>query len=132
MLARTIGRGVSPAVIRLWTWRQWSGETSHRIDAARLDGVDELEHALNLRPAIDMQQDLCAGRDCRTVWHAAPRSTVRRMSSRDRTCHARSPPSARARRRCRREEKDAAAAIELSAEADPVLRLLLDPDEFDQ
>ena len=36
-----------------------------RIDAARLDGVDELEHALNLRPAIDMQQDLCAGRDRR-------------------------------------------------------------------
>ena len=32
-----------------------------RVDAARLDGVDELEHALDLRPAIGAQQDVAAG-----------------------------------------------------------------------
>ena len=31
------------------------------IDADRLHGVDRLKHALNLRPAIDAQQNLAAG-----------------------------------------------------------------------
>ena len=33
------------------------------IDAKRLDGVDGLEHPLNLRPAVDLQQNIAAGPD---------------------------------------------------------------------
>ena len=36
-----------------------------RVDAACLDRVDKLEHALHLRPAIDAQEDVRAGRDGR-------------------------------------------------------------------
>ena len=34
-----------------------------RIDAKRLHGVDRLEHTLNLRPAVDPQQDLAPRTD---------------------------------------------------------------------
>ena len=33
----------------------------YRIDAPRLDRVDELEYTLDLRPAIGTQQDVAAG-----------------------------------------------------------------------
>ena len=34
-----------------------------RVDAARLDGVDELEHALDLRPAVELQEKVAARTD---------------------------------------------------------------------
>ena len=36
------------------------GRNVYRLDAARLDGVDVVEHALDLRPAIGAQQDVTA------------------------------------------------------------------------
>src|SRR3546814_18513186 len=37
------------------------GRNVDRLDAARLDRVDKLEHALDLGPAIGAQQDVAAG-----------------------------------------------------------------------
>lgn len=37
------------------------GRNVDRFDAPRLDRIDELEHALDLRPAIGAQQDVAAG-----------------------------------------------------------------------
>ena len=56
------------------------------IDADRLHGVDRLKHALNLRPAIDAQQNLAAGTN---VGHGLMRlpgkATARKMSMRETT-----------------------------------------------
>ena len=55
------------------------------IDAERLDGVDRLQHALDLRPAADAQQDLAAGTDegQRLIGFAG--ATARTMSMRETT-----------------------------------------------
>ncbi len=37
------------------------GRNVHRIDAPRLDRIDELEDALDFGPAIGAQQDVAAG-----------------------------------------------------------------------
>ncbi len=69
------------------------------IDALRLDGVDRLQDALDLRPAIDPQQDLAARA------HEGQRLETRARLDRAHDVHARddgavvvSTPSARTRR----------------------------------
>ena len=84
-----------------------------RIDVERLDGVDRLQHALDLRPAIDAQQDLAAGtHEGQRLIASRRRRRRARCPCARRRCRSRSTPSARTRRCCRLEAGDAAAAVE--------------------
>ena len=56
-----------------------------RIDADRFHGVDRLKHALNLRPAIDAQQDFAAGTDEGKRLIGLRAATARTMSMRETT-----------------------------------------------
>jgi len=42
------------------------------VDVERLHRIDRLQDALDLRPAIDPQQDLAPGRTKGSVWKRAP------------------------------------------------------------
>src|SRR5690606_38445970 len=39
------------------------GRSVCRVDAERLDRIDELEHTLDLRPAVELEQEIAAGSD---------------------------------------------------------------------
>ena len=89
------------------------GRNLDRIDAARLDGVDELEHALNLRPAIDMQQDLCAGRDRRNgLARCAAFNRAQDVEPRENGAVLVRRPAHEREDAAGREEEDATATIE--------------------
>ena len=84
-----------------------------RLDAARLNGVDELEHALHLRPAVDAQEDVRSGRDGR---HRLARRS-RLNSAQDVEAREHCPvlirgPSDQRKDASGREEEDASAPVE--------------------
>ena len=56
-----------------------------RIDAELLDRVDRLQHALDLGPAGEAQEDFAAGAHIATVEKASPGPIARRMSMRETT-----------------------------------------------
>jgi hypothetical protein len=99
----------------------------HRVDMAK--------HLFDLGPALDLQQDVAAGRTKGSVW-GSPGSTARTMSMREMIV----PKSLAAQRTKAKtlpgRKEDAAAAVEhlfvrFAAEPDPVLDPLLDPGQLD-
>ena len=56
-----------------------------RIDAERFDGIDQLQHALDFRPAGQAQQAFAAGLDIRHSRAALAGATARKMSMRETT-----------------------------------------------
>ena len=107
------------------------------IDAERFDGVDRLQHALDLRPAGEAQEDFAAGahiRDGREGF--AGHDGAQDVDPRDDRAEVVRGPADIGKDAARREAEDAAAAIEdlladIVAESDPVLDPLLDPGQLD-
>jgi hypothetical protein len=107
------------------------------IDTGRLDGVDRLQDTFDFWPTGDAQEDLAAGADvadCRVGF--AGRDSTQDVDARDDGAEiVRRPPDI-GENAVRREAENAPAAVEdllgdLVTEADPVLDLLLDPDQLD-
>src|SRR5579875_1187924 len=108
-----------------------------RIDVERFDGVDRLQHPLDLRPAIHPQQDFATGA------YEGQRLVARTGLDRTHDVHARDDGAVVVRGPADEPEDaagpkagDAAATVEdlilgAAAEAQPVLDLLLDPRQLD-
>ncbi len=113
------------------------GRDLGRIDISGLDHVDELEHALHLRPPSTRSRVSPPGVTVGIVWQVSPRLTQRRMSSRESTVpcsFAAQRTSANVepgRKKSTRRRRSRDLFVRLASEADPVLDLLLDPDQFD-
>ena len=113
------------------------GTSIHRIDAELLDGVDGLEHALDLGPAGKAEQNLAARPH---KWHGregfAGHDSAQDVDPRDdRAEVVRRPPDI-GEDAAGREAQDTTPAVEyllgdIVAEADPLLDPLLEPDQLD-
>src|SRR5689334_14380672 len=108
-----------------------------RVDADLFDGIDCLQHALDLRPACDSQEDFTARADIgnRRERLASPDS-AEDVDPRDDRAEVSRRPTDVGDNAVRCEAQNAAATIEdllcdITAEADPVLDLLLMPDQLD-
>src|SRR3984893_724909 len=108
-----------------------------RIDAQRLDGINRLQHALDLRPAVYPQQTLPAGSD-----KADRRTGVARtnggpdVDTGDDGGLIMRRPADESEDVARREGNDTALPVDDllggdTAEAYPALETLLDPDQID-
>lgn len=107
------------------------------IDADRLDGIDRLQHSLDLRPTGNAQQDLAAGAYIgdRRIGLIRP-DGAQDVDARDDGAEAVSCPANVSEDAAWREAENAPAPVEdllgdLVTKAYPVLDLLLDPDQFD-
>src|SRR3546814_17741874 len=91
----------------------------------------------HLRPTDDTKQKVAAGRDGRhRLARRATRNGAHDVEPREHGAVLVRRPADQREGRTRREKEEPSAAIEdlfaqLATEADPVLGLLLDPDEFD-
>ena len=107
------------------------------IDAERLDGVDGLQHALDLRPAVDLQQDVAAGSDeGQRLERFAGTNGAQDVDARDDGAEVVRRPADEGEDVARREADDAAVAVEDllggdAAEAYPAFDPLLDPGQID-
>ena len=108
-----------------------------RVDAERLDGVDQLQHALDLGPASEPQQDVAAWPDVRYGRAGSPgRDRPDDVDARDhRAVVVRHPAH---ERECvvRRERKNAPVPIEdlllgSMTKANPVFDAFFQPQQFD-
>src|SRR5579884_971590 len=107
------------------------------IDAERLHCVDRLQHALDLWPAADAQQDFAARADegQRLIGFAAV-DRAHDVDARDDRAEVVGGPADECEDVARRKAQNAAAAIEdrlaaVMAEADPVLDASFEPGQLD-
>jgi hypothetical protein len=106
------------------------------IDADLFDGIDRLQHALDLRPAGDSQEDFPARPHIGDGREAFPPSDgAEDVDPRDDSAEVARRPANLSDNAVWREGQYTAAAIEdllrdIAAEADPVLDPLLEPDQF--
>src|SRR3982074_2115150 len=105
-----------------------------RVDADLFNGIDCLQHALDLRPACDSQQNFTARAHIGNRGERfAPPDSAEDVDPRDDRAEVPRRTPDLGDNAVRREAQDAAATIEdllcdITAEADPVLDLLLMPD----
>src|SRR5258706_2903638 len=107
-----------------------------RVDAERLDGINNLQHAFDLRPAGESQQDVAAGPH---IGHGRAALTgsdrPQNVDARDNSPEVVGRPTYEGEYAALRKRKDAPPLIEnllLSsvAEANPILYALLKPKQF--
>ena len=108
-----------------------------RIDADRLDGVDDLQDALDLRPALHLQQNVAAGtHEGQRLIGFARRDRAHDVDARDDRAEVVGRPTDKGEDAMGREADDAPAPVEnlfldVLAEPNPVFDLLLNPGQFD-
>src|SRR5260221_5449563 len=107
------------------------------IDAELLDGVDRQQHALHVRPARDAQKDVASGphganRGVGFTW----RDGAENVDARDDGAVIVAGPADKSEDAAGCEAQDALTAIndlfgDIPAKSNPVLDLLLEPDQLD-
>ena len=108
-----------------------------RIDADRLDGVDMAEHLFDPGPAVDLQQDLAAGpHEGQRLIGLVRLHGAHDVDARDDRAEVVRRPADEGEDRARPEREDAPPPVDdgfrrQPTEANPVLDLLLDMDQFD-
>src|SRR5713226_123908 len=108
-----------------------------RIDAQRLDGIDRLQHAFDLRPDVYPQQTLPAGADKADRRTGFARTNgAQDVDTRDDGAKIVRRPADESEDVARREGNDTAMPVDDllggdTAEAYPALDALLDPDQID-
>jgi hypothetical protein len=108
-----------------------------RIDAQRLDGINRLQHAFDLRPAVYPQQTLPAGADKADRRTGLARTNgAQDVDARDDGAKIVGRPADESEDAARREGNDTAMPVDDllggdAAEAYPALKTLLDPDQID-
>ena len=113
------------------------GRNIRRIDVPRLDRVDELKYAFDLRPSIGAQQDVATGaHEWQGLAALAGTNGAYNVEPRKRSAVVVGGPANKGENTVRCERHDASAAVEdlfgdLAAEPDPEFDLLLDPRQLD-
>src|SRR5258708_2221111 len=108
-----------------------------RIDAQRLDGINRLQHAFDLWPAVHPQQTLPAGSDKADRRTGFARTNgAQDVDTRDDGAKIVGRPADESEDVVRREGNDTALLVDdllggHPAEAYPALETLLDPDQID-
>src|SRR5579885_1908293 len=108
-----------------------------RVDADRLDRIDDLEDALDLRPALHLEEAVAAGaHEGQRLIALAGRDRAHDVDAREDSAVVVGGPAHEGESAVGREGEHAAAPVEdllvlLLAEADPVFDLLLDPGQLD-
>src|SRR5450631_1923861 len=108
-----------------------------RVDAERLNGIDDLQHALDPWPTRDPQQDVAAGPDIGHRRAGVPRrDSLDDVDARDDSTEIAGGPAYEGEDTARCERQDASSLIEnlflrMMAKANPVLDALFQPQELD-